>query len=155
MDKPPKFKYITQDQIDEIIQKLIIKIKKSSIPYTKIVGIAKGGLNISKPLSKALKLPHQDIYISFYNKEFKILDHYKPRFKKLSFKLLKSDNILIVDDLIDSGRTIDYFMKKYNLKQSQNCSICCLFYNKDNICKLIPDYYHSFKAKNWLVFPWE
>lgn len=62
-------------------------------------------------------------------------------------------NILVVDDLVDSGKTLDFvltLLKQYAPDATIKTAV--LFYKKSSIIK--PDYYVE-ETADWIVFPWE
>ena len=70
-----------------------------------------------------------------------------------------SDSLLIVDDVFDSGRSIDALIQALTLASRKNLPkdirIACPWYKPQN-CKvnLTPDYYIH-ESNEWLVFPHE
>jgi len=69
------------------------------------------------------------------------------------------DNVLLVDDVFDSGRSIDAIFKSLELKTRRNMplnvKIACPWYKPDrNVTNRTPDYFIN-KTDNWLVFPHE
>lgn len=59
--------YLSYEDTDWMISSLAAQIKESGKTFRGIIGIAFGGLNISVPLSKILKLPHSQVRISRYD----------------------------------------------------------------------------------------
>jgi xanthine phosphoribosyltransferase len=113
-----------------------------------IIALSRGGLSLAQVLS--YKLDIRDVFcirVIGYEKEkklnsLKILDN--PN-------LSKFQNVLIVDDIIDSGRSINE-VKNLISKQNVNIFITSLFYKKDSIIK--PHFYCNI-AKSWIDFWWE
>lgn len=69
------------------------------------------------------------------------------------------DNVLLVDDVFDSGRSIDAIFKRLELKarlnMPKNIKIACPWYKPDrNMTSRKPDYYIN-QTDSWLVFPHE
>jgi hypoxanthine phosphoribosyltransferase len=145
--KAPKVELITSEKVELWTNRIFSQIKKSEKKYDYVLGIREGGLNLSVPLAKKLELPHKTIRISFY----------KDNFTPSSEPLLEMDNFnnepngLLVDDLIDTGRTIKFFEKEF-----QKMDIAVLLWNKMNgWLRDKPRYYARLKSTNWIVFPWE
>lgn len=144
------FKFVTQKQIDKSIDKLYNKIIKSKTKFTRVVGIERGGLNISVPLAQKLGLPHSGIKISFYaHGGHKPLSTPQVSLRGVRFK--KSDNILFVDDLTDSGSTINYLHEKFDY----DFKTAVIYWNDNALHAVRPDFYVARKPKAWIVFPWE
>jgi hypoxanthine phosphoribosyltransferase len=139
-------KLYSQQEIDKMIQALIRQIKKSERQYKYVVGIRNGGINISKPIAKALELPHKSVGISCYD-----------GMKKLeNVKIDEGDfdwepGGLIVDDLIDTGSTITSFKRFFG-----EGHVAVLFWRTDaKYYVRRPEYYVDEKPKAWIIFPWE
>jgi len=69
------------------------------------------------------------------------------------------DNVLLVDDVFDSGRSIDAIFKSLEAKtrrnMPRNIKVACTWYKPQrNVTKRTPDYYIN-KTDSWLVFPHE
>lgn len=92
--------------------------------FKSVYGIPRGGLILGVVLSHRLGLP-----------------------LKLKVEELDEDT-LVLDDIADSGRTLENLDKVLNFKPV----VAILFYHKD-VCRK-PDFYIREK-KDWVVFPWE
>jgi hypoxanthine phosphoribosyltransferase len=140
--------YISQDRVDWMIRTLIRQIVGSGTNYTIVVGIRNGGTHISKPVAEALGLPHQEVHISYYTTK-------SPIFKNINFTWDKLDNVLIVDDLIDKGKTVKALIHHCNqdLDTIPNSIDVAVLYWKYN--SFVPTYYVEEKPDAWVVFPWE
>ena len=70
-----------------------------------------------------------------------------------------SDGLLIVDDVFDSGRSIDALIKQLEKLSRKNMPmdvrIACPWYKpKNTLVDIVPDYYVH-ETDEWLVFPHE
>jgi uncharacterized protein len=145
--------FISSKEIKEMIFQLSEKIKKSGKEYDYIVGIARGGLNISKPLSKLLKVKHISIRVSFYGKKGTI-SPYPRLIDTTSLEGIVGNDLLFVDDLIDNGHTINWINKNLSTNYGP-FDIAVLHHNKNNEYKINPTFYVKEKPKAWVVYPWE
>lgn len=144
--------FINYTQFEEKLIKLYYKIRKGGIPTT-IVGIASGGLNISVPLSNWFKCKHVGVSIHFYDGD-RLAG--KPYFANIPPFPTDVRNLLLVDDILDSGTTIKYFVDQTKLVHGTNFKIATLHWNPNGKFKLKPDYYVDKKKENtWIVYPWE
>ena len=126
----------TYAQIDEMIDNLVGQINKQ---YDQVVGIANGGLYISRKIASALNLPHQSVRISFYDHAVPIIEYNSGPIK----------NCLVVDDLIDGGKTVNKFEEIFGTEND----VAVLFWN---IKSRKPNYYVQEKPDGvWITFPWE
>lgn len=138
--------YCSWNDIDLMIRQLWEQIQDSQIKFDVIVGIKNGGLNISNPLATMLGLSHRVVYINYYDDE---IQKKEPFIFNVNFELDYWNSPLIVDDVIDSGKTIRLFKKYFG----GNIVVATLFWKKDAIEE--PDFYVREKFDDWLVFPWE
>jgi hypoxanthine phosphoribosyltransferase len=132
-----------------MIDRLIEDIKLSRRSWSVVVGIADGGLYASRKISRALNIEHVECDISWYDGDQKrdtpivqpcheLLGIHGPR--------------LIVDDLTDTGGTIQSFKKVHGFSFSDD--VCVLFHNT-KINDHPPRFYAAVKPDAWVVFPWE
>lgn len=144
--------YINYSKFETFLKKLYHKIDRGGVPSL-IVGIANGGLNISKPLANWFQCEHISVSIHFYDWE-KIGG--KPYFFDIPPLPADIKNILVVDDILDTGTTLKFFMEKTGLVHKENFQIATLHWNQDSKSGLIPDYWVDKKKENtWIVYPWE
>ena len=136
--------------VNAYIDTLCQDVKNSGISYKSVVGIQRGGLNISMPLSECLGVKHRSVKVSFYDGDVK---RDEPLIDLFDLDTCEKP-FLIVDDLIDSGITLKYLSERFGLKQGEDYHIAVIHWNKENESGLQPDYYAEEKPKDWLVYPW-
>lgn len=143
--------HIGWNTINNHVQRLCREIKDSGVGYKSVVGIQRGGLNLSMPLADCLGVKHRSVKVSFYDgdkkREEPLVDTFDLDFLDRPF--------IIADDLIDSGATIKYFVEKYKLEHGKDYKIAVIHWNKGNEAGLKPDHYAEEKPKAWVVYPWE
>ena len=116
--------------VDDQLLVLVPFLKQHKIEY--ISGIPRGGLIPAIMLSHKLDIK----YLPF--------DQVKKYCKQHPVE--KNENILLIDDICDSGVT----MKEYS-NQFLTATLCMRY-----ISETIPDYYgEKIKDDRWIVFPWE
>lgn len=150
LKKPPKFLYSWQD-FDQDIKFLYANILASKWIPEYIVGVKRGGL------IPAIKLSH------LLNKPMVMMSCQLRDFTDNSIKLLeaeylpKNQNILIVDDICDSGDTLSQIIIAFMQKGHYSLKTSALFYNTEQ--SFFVDYkarsLNRTKQKDWIVFPWE
>ena len=130
-----------------------------------IVGVWRGGAPIAIAVQeyfeyKNIKTDHMPIRTSSYydiDKQADEINIYGLQY--LVNHIQSSDNLLLVDDVFDSGRSIAQLIKlikaKSKHKHEQNIKTACVWY-KPGKAKVgfAPDYFIH-KNDNWLVFPHE
>ena len=126
-------------QMNEMISKLISDIQNSQKKYDCVVGIKHGGIPISSLIAKTLNIPHKQVHISFYDNSC------------IEGDIGDCENLLIVDDLIDSGKTMAAFKDRFG-----NGDVAVIFWKKDaEHYQESPEFYVEEKPSHWVVFPWE
>jgi len=120
--------FISWEQYQHAIDKLVWYYKKSTrIPECGAVyGLPRGGLPIAVSLSHKLGLP---LLMNYYDR-----------------KIVTEKNILVVDDIADTGNTLKDFDNEHNI-------LFTIHYHSQSITK--PDFWMWDKKDKWIVYPWE
>lgn len=144
-----EYHLIKWEQLHNHTFKLAQKIIKDKIKLDLIVSIARGGLTISHILSDFIGLPITTFTISSYQ------DLKQTKVPKITFKIgnkLHNKNILLVDDVSDSGKTfirgIEY-LKSIGAKDIKTASLFIKPWTK-----FMPDY-HQESTDKWIIFPFD
>lgn len=135
--------YLTRPDIADMIRDLTHQILDSKRRFSRVVGIANGGLPVSHPLAAALGLPHTSVRISHYDKGF------SRDTPIVEGELIQPTNNLIVDELIDRGWTYNTFDEHFGLEGN---AMAVLLWNPAGPK---PDFYAKEKPEDWIIFPWE
>ena len=121
------------------------------VPFETLVGVSRGGLVLCRILSDLLDI--QDIRIlkcEYYT------DVGETRKKPLISQELQGDlkgkNVLVVDDVADSGKSLVAIMDYLKQKNPSRIRVVTI-YMKPNSSK-IPDYFAK-RTTSWIIFPWE
>ena len=116
-------RFIEWRDIDEAIERLAINITNSEIGFDAVNGIPRGGLIPAIMLSHKLGLPYSN------------------------FPSLKG-NILLVDDICDSGKTLERY------KFETHIYTVTLHYKQS--ASYEPNFWWRLAPENeWIVYPWE
>lgn len=115
-----KNRYYSWEEFAWDVDKIVELLKEKSKKFDGIYAIPRGGLILGVCLSNRLNL-------SWFSKEE------------------VSDKTLVVDDISDTGRTLERY-------RGRNF-IVTLFYHGQS--KVIPDIWLRKKKNKWIVFPWE
>jgi hypoxanthine phosphoribosyltransferase len=167
-----KTKQLFYEDIFIAIENIAEKIKKENKKYNLGLVIPRGGLIPGGSLSYKLNI--EDLIfprIQLYKNETiknQVIDKEKIFDVKDFNKIKNSKNLLIIDDLIDSGETIIniiFALHKANCLESKNIDIAVLYANLDSIQELkelskflnfnLNIYYYKEKEPIWYIFPWE
>jgi len=161
MDK----RFITAQELLEDSFRLASQVFEDGFRPQFIVGIWRGGAPIGIAVQeyfdfKKVETDHIAVRTSSYyginqqNKEIKVHGlHY------IIENANADDGLLIVDDVFDSGRSIEALMKQLNIQTRKNMPtdvrIACPWYKPENSkVDFAPDYYIH-ESSEWLVFPHE
>ena len=135
---------LTWEDIEKDVTALSKELRKSH-NFSKIVCEAKGGLILSYFLAKALGIKYiETVCMSHYDGEDR-KDEVSiiPRSKVPDVR----KNWLIVDDLVDTGKTAELAKKYY-----PNSKLAVLYKKPTSV--VTPDFYVK-EVEGWVVFPWE
>ena len=125
-----------------------------------IIALARGGLIPSRLIANHLGVSKiVSMGISTYNKDHKKsgkIEIYQSYGKELEHKkLISKSNVLVVDDLSDSGNTFGYILLLLCEQIAPRSIQSAALYVKPET-KYTPDFYHKkLTTSPWLVFPWE
>ncbi len=140
---------------DIIIQRIL---DKQIEPFTDIVAISRGGLLPAQYIAYKLNIPKIHCFsVSTYNtSNTKIEDEQIDIYQKVTAKFTLNNRILIVDDIADSGKTIQLCIDEHkNFPSAKDVKVATLHYKREkSIIK--PDYYASIVGLNtWIVYPYD
>lgn len=140
----------------QLINRLIdIISNKAQEKFDLVVGISRGGIIPALFMSHTWNIPLDVIVTSSYTKENKQskLKIGKPSYLCFS-DVTKESRILIVDELVDSGKTMKTVVNLYKKKGFKNLMTAVLFYKESS--KFDPDYFAASEEKDtWIRFPYE
>lgn len=117
-----------------------------------IVSIGKGGSIPGVILAEHFNVDNYNLGIKSYCdfNQSEIIE-YQPL---QSYDIFKGKNILLVDDLADSGKTFDYALSKFKENGVENIKTVSVFKKKHS--KFVPDFFVEELGNNiWVVHPWE
>ena len=157
--------FITSADLLQDSFRLASKVYKDGFRPQFIVGIWRGGAPIGIAVQEFFefkKVPTDHIAVrtsSYYgiNKQSKEI-----RVHGLHYLIENAnaeDALLIVDDVFDSGRSVDALIKQIKklmrLNMPKDIRIACPYYKpQNNKTDIVPDYYVN-ESDDWLVFPHE
>ena len=114
--------YLTWKDVENAIESIAYRIKKCDIEFSSITGLPRGGLIPAVMLSHKLNIPYKE----------------SPTM----------GNILVIDDICDSGETLHKF------KHESNVYTATIHYKQT--ASVEPTFWYSLvQDKDWIVYPWE
>lgn len=137
----------------DLYHSLVIQLKRkvSKTPNI-IVSIGKGGSIPGIILAEIFKCNNLNLGLKSYKGQIRGEIH---EYQGLNnYEALRDANILIVDDLVDSGETFQYAVDKFIGNGCERIETASIFYK--NCSKFKPDHYVEEVDNNiWIVHPWE
>ncbi|MCK4357835.1 MAG: phosphoribosyltransferase domain-containing protein [Candidatus Cloacimonetes bacterium] len=147
---------ISWDYYFKLMQKLttIISVYAQE-KFDLVVGISRGGLIPALLMSQTWDVSLDIIVTSSYNKENQQMQLKIGKPSYLCFPDINKDSkILIVDDLVDSGKTMQAVVDLYRKKGFKNIKTAVLIYKRSS--EFDPDYFAAGADEDtWIKFPYE
>ena len=149
--------YVTWDQYHAEIEKLARQIHESNWQFNQLICIARGGLRVGDVLSRIYDMPLAILSTSSYTEkagtirgELMIADQMTMASGRLG------DRVLLVDDLVDSGVTLEAVTRTLPQRYPQITALrtAVLWYKACSVFK--PDYFTEYLPDNpWIHQPFE
>jgi len=145
------FLVVTWSDIERLTLKVAQQLVNSNFIPNSLVGVLRGGWIVARLLGDYVGINEVGgLGIKFYRG---VGDHFeRPVITEPLTLNLKDKTVLIVDDVADSGRTLQLaveFVKLYGPKEVRTAT---LYVKPKSIT--VPDFYAA-ETDLWIVFPWE
>jgi len=141
------YEYVDWDSFIVKVRQLAHTIKNANYKPDIILGISRGGLIPATILSHILKVKRlSSIQVEHYDDEGNELN---VKILSNSNDFIQFDNILVVDDVADSGKTLKVVK---DMLETKNVKLAVVYYKPWS--NIVPDFYVR-TTKNWIIFPWE
>ena len=129
--------HITWDNVWEDLNHLVKEIEDSGCVFEFVVGISRGGLVPAAMIARQLHLPLVGMDPTECVQQF------------------GANNVLIVDDIFDTGDTLNHIYEDGGEHQ-----VYCCLYNKNILIDELhmlrkPHFAVDAGTQEWIVFPWE
>jgi hypoxanthine phosphoribosyltransferase len=153
----PNIINLNWSDIDKAIDKICHGIKSAPIQPTLVVAIKNGGTYPAHRIADKLNCKYGEIRVSFYNGHD--LQN-TPSSDTDSFQTLEckfdwhKENILFVDDLVDSGRTFEY-LETFLMVYEKKAQFACLYHPSKTLYEDNNHFVGELKPSEWLSLPWE
>ena len=152
MSDTPNKSYFTTGQMRNALLQIEDQMVHSNWMPSMVIGINRGGLIPSVYLSHRLRVPHESITVKLRDD----VKASKPDLSQLEKSFAFQHKILIVDDINDSGDTLQYIEQNFG-RPKDKVRFAVLVNNKPS--KTIVDYFgyeiNKEEVPSWIVFPWE
>ena len=149
--------YITQEEYDDLVEELVLKVADDHYDFDTIICLARGGMRVGDVFSRVHDMPLAILAASSYRKaagteqgELDIAQFITKTGGEIEGK------VLLVDDMVDSGVTINkviaHLKKQY--PAITEIRVAVLWWKSHSEC--VPDYYCEFLTNNsWIHQPFE
>ena len=146
-----RFLSVTWDEVHKLSLMLASKVISSGFSPDVMVGVLRGGFIVARIVADII--PIEDLGVV----EVKFYRGIEERAKRpiITQPLtldVRGKEVLIVDDVVDSGRTLQIVTEQVRLRGAKEVRSAALFTKPKSI--IHPDYY-IVKTSKWIVFPWE
>ena len=149
--------FITQDQYDDLVERLILAVDSDGYQFDSLLCLARGGMRVGDVFSRVHNMPLAILATSSYREEAGKVqgDLDIASFITKTGGELKG-SLLLVDDMVDSGKTVvkvvEHLKKAY--PAITEIRVAVLWWKSHSVLK--PDYYVDFLDNNpWIHQPFE
>ena len=151
MPDPQKYVAPSWDRVYELLLDIALRIRSSGFRPDFIVGVSRGGWTPGRILSDLLENAHTvNIKIEFYVGIGKTSR--EPIVTQPLSEDITNRNVLVVDDVSDSGKSLKVAMEHMLEKGAANVKTATIYYKPQSIFK--PDFF-AYSTSAWIIFPWE
>ena len=133
--------YLDWDNIENLVKKTTLKIKKNNKKYDLIIGIKNGGIIPAILISRELNINDIEFITIRKNKIFKFNKFHKDK-----------KYLLIIDEIYDTGKTFSIVNEYFKRFEYDYACLISRYRIPDNN-KIITG--KVLNHKRWIVFPWE
>ena len=137
-----------------LIDTLVSKVKDfRSCDFNCVIGLLRGGYVPAEAISRYLEIPLVIAKLSSYND--KIQGKIELCDEIINKDLIRG-NVLVVDDLIDSGNTLKFFINHLKEHYKVDSVKTAILWNKEVKRNIEPDFYSvKVPGDKWIVQPLE
>ena len=145
--------YLSYDEFRIMAFNLSEIIKKDEYKPEAILCIARGGLLVGGQLSYDMEVKEiGSINIEFYTDVGKTLDEPLVKFPEIDLEQFKNKKLLIVDDVIDTGKTVE-LLTAICKDITNDIKVASLYKKTGTVFN--PDYFvKEVSSSIWIEFPW-
>lgn len=149
MDRAARRRFVSWVDFGELCERLALKIRDDAQPFDIVVGIARGGIPAAMVVADRLRTHIDFVNIKSYTGVGK---RDRPQILSTLVENVHGKNVLIVDDLVDEGDTMETVVGYVGKHVPAVIRTGVLFTKPWSRFK--PDYSLEV-VDEWIVFPWE
>ncbi|MBI2649122.1 MAG: phosphoribosyltransferase [Thaumarchaeota archaeon] len=143
------FRYVSWEDYGRLVSNLSEQIRAAGKKFDLVVGIARGGIPVAMVIADQLGVKIDIINVKSYTG---IAERSKPRIISTLTEEVKGETLLLVDDLVDYGDTMETVADFLRKQKPGSISTAVLFVKPWSNFK--PSFYLEV-VDEWVVFPWE
>jgi len=141
----------TWEEMNQLAFEIAQKIIKAKLKFDRIVTLAKGGWPMTRSMVDFLSVDKvASIGVKFYSGINQKLP--QPQVYQDLPESIRGENILLFDDVADSGGSLKFVWKHLNRHRPKSITTATLLYKPWSVFK--PDYY-GVATSAWIIFPYE
>lgn len=148
MNKPPELEFVGWQQFHGLCFDLAKKISEDDTKFDTIVSISRGGHVISRILSDFLNLKIFNVSIQSYQ----ALTQTEMKMTQKLGQYLDGQNVLLVDEVVDTGKSLQRAISYLNKLRCKSVSTCSLHIKPH--AQIRPNYYAA-ETTSWIIYPYE
>jgi hypoxanthine phosphoribosyltransferase len=137
-------------EIDRMLNRLVEMVRMNDFRPDIIVGISRGGLIPAAVLSDRLGVDCDAVRLRFYKSVQNTEE--TPNIIQHVSSDLRRKKVLIVDDVADTGHSLQTIKRYVQEKGADDIMVCTLHYKPCSIIK--PDHFVE-ETNAWIIYPWE
>ncbi|MCD6279125.1 MAG: phosphoribosyltransferase [Desulfurococcales archaeon] len=142
---------VTWDDVHVMSLKIARKVIRDGYVPDAIVGILRGGFIIARIIADVLGIEDLGtVEVKFYKGIAEPSE--RPVITQPLTLDVRDKKVLIVDDVVDSGRTLEVATEQVRLRGASTVKSAALFAKPKSI--IFPDFYIKLTTE-WVLFPWE
>jgi len=147
-----QFRFVSWTDLEAYCDEIYAQMLCNNYKPDCIVGLLRGGIVPARIFSD-----YFNVLIDFFALDVKLYNGINDKNDEVKIKFFDGDvkgkNILIVDDILDSGKTMEAVLSYFYLK-GEKVTTATVFWKE--AAKSKPDYYAEVAKKDeWIVFPYE
>jgi len=143
---------ITEDQVQAKVHELAAQISKDyGGRQVLLVGVLKGAFILMADLARHLTVPHEFDFMAVSSYGSATQTSGVVRILKDLDRGIQGRDVLIVEDIIDSGLTLSYLVKNLRSRRPATVEVCALLYKPEQLKTDIDVKYKGFEIPSVFV----
>jgi hypoxanthine phosphoribosyltransferase len=143
---------LTQSQIEKRVKEIANEIDKDYVGKIPIfIGVLKGAFIFLADLVRNIELPLKVDFVRLVSYREKNYSTGKIELIKDIELSIKDENVIIVEDIVDTGYTLDFLLKHLTRMKPASLKVCALIDKPERRKAKVKTHYVGFKLEGFLV----